>query len=299
MAAMVEAMVVGAAPAEPVMAMAVMVGLTEPAGTVELMAGRMEPMGVIAIATSDAAAATSDDAAAAAAATTSDDAAAAATTTDAAAVAATTTATDNADPDATTAEPTTLAQAPTTDPSTIAASTTDPSNPAVSNPTDPTNPSAINQAVDPTDQDNAVTAELSAIEDIAITDPRGGSAPNDFTGLGVAELVPGVAKLSGPPAAPVDVAINAVIVSAAQSPWDAVRKAPGVGNVIVTGGIIALGKTPIDGEIPGGGGQPAWLRLIPDLRLLNGSVIPPVVPNVIDIRILNCPIKIVDPPEGG
>ena len=91
-----------------------------------------------------------------------------------------------------------------------------------------------------------------------------------------------------------DVAINAVIVSAPQSPWDAITKAPGVRNVIVTGGIIALGKTPIEGEIPGGGPQPSWLRLIPDLRLLNGSMIPPVVPNVIDIRIMNCPIKIED-----
>jgi hypothetical protein len=27
---------------------------------------------------------------------------------------------------------------------------------------------------------------------------------------------------------------------------------------------------------------------------LNGSVTPPVVPNVIDIRIMNCPIKIED-----
>jgi hypothetical protein len=82
-----------------------------------------------------------------------------------------------------------------------------------------------------------------------------------------------------------------VIVSAAESPWDAIKKAPGVGNVIVTGGIVALGKTPIDGEIPEGGPQPTWLRLIPDLTLLNGSVIPPVVPNLIDIRLMNCPIE--------
>jgi hypothetical protein len=125
---------------------------------------------------------------------------------------------------------------------------------------------------------------------IPTTDPRGGeevSAP-------VNNGIPGGAApaLGGPGAAPVDVAINAVIVSAAQSPWDAIRRAPGVRNVIITGGIIALGKTPIPGEIPGGGPQPAWLRLIPDLRLLNGSAIPPVVPNVIDVRIMNFPIKI-------
>jgi len=50
--------------------------------------------------------------------------------------------------------------------------------------------------------------------------------------------------------------------------------------VIVTGGIVTLGKKPI----PGGGPQPAWLRVIPDPRLLDGSAIPPVVPNIIDIR---------------
>jgi hypothetical protein len=86
-----------------------------------------------------------------------------------------------------------------------------------------------------------------------------------------------------------------VIISAAQSPWDAIQRAPGVGTITVVGGIVALGKTPIPGEIPGGGPQPDWLRLIPDLRLLNGSMIPPVVPNIIDMRWLNCPIKVEEP----
>ncbi len=135
-----------------------------------------------AAATSDAAAATSDDAATAAAA-----AAATTTTTDAAAVAATTTTTtDNADPDAPTTDPTTVAQAPTAD---------------------PTDPPAVNQAVDPTDQNNAVTEELSSIEDIATTDPRGGSVPDEFAGPGIAGPGPGVAKVPGTPIAPVDVAI--------------------------------------------------------------------------------------------
>ena len=139
---------------------------------------------------------------------------------------------------------------------------------------------------------NAVTPELAAITSIPTTDPRGGEVGSPAVTNGVpggAAPAPG-----GPVPAPVDVAINAVIVSAAQSPWDAIRRAPGVRNVIVTGGIIALGKTPIPGEIPGGGPQRAWLRLIPDLRLLNGSAIPPVVPNVINVRIMNCPKKIED-----
>lgn len=146
----------------------------------------------------------------------------------------------------------------------------------------------------PTDPTAAVNAEtpLDAIQSIAVTDPRGGFVPvnsTDSDALG-GTVVPG----SGPKG-PVDIHINAVIVSAAQSPWDAIAKAPGVRNVIVAGGIIALGKEPIDGEIPNGGPQPPWLRLIPDLRLLNGSMIPPVVPNVIDIRTMSCPFKIEDP----
>jgi hypothetical protein len=33
------------------------------------------------------------------------------------------------------------------------------------------------------------------------------------------------------------------------------------------------------------GSLPAFLKIIPDPKLLNGSLIPPVVPNVIDVRI--------------
>ncbi|MBV8482450.1 MAG: hypothetical protein JO077_06250 [Verrucomicrobia bacterium] len=245
-----------------------------------------------AAATSDAAAtaATSDDAASTAAAATSDDAAAAAAaaaaTTDAATVAAvaaaTTTTTANNAPDA----------PANTDPSAVAPSNTDPSAPTAP-PTDPTNnANAIDNdpTAPPTTVTIGLTPELAAIVSIPTTDPRGGEGVvptvNNGAPIGAAPA------LGGPVAAPVDVAINAVIVSAAQSPWDAIRRAPGVRNVIITGGIIALGKTPIPGEMPGGGPQPAWLRLIPDLRLLNGSAIPPVVPNVIDIRIMNCPIAI-------
>jgi hypothetical protein len=152
---------------------------------------------------------------------------------------------------------------------------------------------------DPTTEQNAVSPEIAAIEAIATTDPRGGFVPFTIPGTDVSGLAPGSTIVSGTSGAPVDVAINAVIVSAGQSPWDAITKGLGVRNVIVTGGIIALGKTPIEGEVPGGGPQPAWLRLIPDLRLLNGSMIPPVVPNVIDIRILSSPIEILNPPQGG
>jgi len=43
---------------------------------------------------------------------------------------------------------------------------------------------------------------------------------------------------------------------------------------------IALGKTPLPGEPPPGSPQPAWLLVVPDLRLLDGSVIRPLSPTL-------------------
>jgi hypothetical protein len=140
----------------------------------------------------------------------------------------------------------------------------------------------------------------NAIQSEATTDPRGGSGPSSFDNAGAplaaaGPVGPGAGVL---PATPVDIAINAVIVSAANSPWGAVQRGPGVRNITVTGGIIALGGTPLPGEPPPGSPQPAWLRVIPDPPLLDGSVIPPVVPNLIDIRWLNCPIEVIDNPSS-
>ena len=177
--------------------------------------------------------------------------------------------------------------------------TTDPTNnnDAVAPPTDPTNNNQNFSVTAPTtnpSQQATVTPELAAIMAIPTTDPRGGFGPPNPADSGIAkpDVVTTIPPGGPAPTAPVDVEIHAVIVSAAQSPWDAVEKGPGVRNVIIVGGIVALGKTPIPGEIPGGGPQPGWLRVIPDLRLLNGSMIPPVVPNIMDIRIMNCPIRI-------
>jgi hypothetical protein len=71
---------------------------------------------------------------------------------------------------------------------------------------------------------NGVTAEVAAIEDQATTDPRGGEAPSSFddaapSGAPLAAGGPVGPGAGAPPAAPVDIAINAVIVSGANSPW--------------------------------------------------------------------------------
>jgi hypothetical protein len=167
-------------------------------------------------------------------------------------------------------------------------------------PDPPNNPTENQDAINtvPTLTINSNVTPLDAIQSIATTDPRGGFFPGDVPpdGLGLA-LDANVTTIppreSPPPGAPPEnIEIHAVIVSAAQSPWDAIKRAPGVGTVTIVGGIVALGKTPIPGEIPGGGPQSDWLRIIPDLRLLNGSMIPPVVPNIIDIRWMKCPIKV-------
>jgi len=163
--------------------------------------------------------------------------------------------------------------------------------PAVSDPTtDPTTIDPISVSPEET--------PLDAIQAIPTTDPRGGEEPipgstNDDVLAGAGGSV---FPAGGAPSAPVDVEIDAVIVSGANSPWGAVQRAPGVRNVTVVGGIIALGKTPLPGEPPPGSPQPGWLRVVPDLRLLDGSVIPPVVPNIIDIRWLNCPIGVIENP---
>src|SRR5271165_4122312 len=189
--------------------------------------------------------------------------------------------------------------------STSTDSTAAPDGSAAAPSSDPTaDPNAVTQNADETE--NALTPEMNAIMSIPTTDPRGGTVTPTTTTTTDDALddvpvgAPGASGLRGvtPAAAPVDVGIHAVIVSGAMTPWDAIGKVPGVGTVTVTGGIVALGTTPIRGEPPGGGPQPSWLRLVPDLDLLNGSVIPPVVPNVIDVRITRYSIEAVEKPNN-
>ena len=117
---------------------------------------------------------------------------------------------------------------------------------------------------------------------------RGGEAPS---GIDSGAFAPQSAPF--PPGLPLDtggiaqdVAIHAVIVSGIQSPWNAISRAPGVRNLTLTGGLVALGRTPRPGETVAGGSPPSFLKIIPDPKLLNGSMIPPIVPNVIDVRII-------------
>jgi hypothetical protein len=74
--------------------------------------------------------------------------------------------------------------------------------------------------------------------------------------------------------------IHAVIISGRSDPARVVTSA----NVTLTGGVVALGKDPSPSAAPN-----PWssgLRIVPDEALLTGAKIPPVTPNIIDVRIV-------------
>jgi hypothetical protein len=79
---------------------------------------------------------------------------------------------------------------------------------------------------------------------------------------------------------PVPTNIHAVIVSGRSDPAKIVASQ----NVTLTGGVVALGKDPAPPAAPS-----AWttgLHILPDEALLTGARIPPVTPNIVDVRIV-------------
>ena len=156
----------------------------------------------------------------------------------------------------------------------------DPANPTNNAFTDPTNQTAVTEPID--------FAAQQAHD--AITDPWGGvpgpvtfGNANQFGPNGnLAPEGPGnpgpipLPPTTGAPS-PRRAQIHAVIVSNLSDPSQVLS-----GNVDLTGGIIALGSP--TGSLKPGRWDPR-VRIIPDPDLLNGSKIPPLVPNVIDVRI--------------
>jgi hypothetical protein len=86
-----------------------------------------------------------------------------------------------------------------------------------------------------------------------------------------------------PPSSPVSTShsdIHAVIISGLSDPAKVIASP----DVTVTGGIVALGKVNAIGAVPS-----AWspgLHVLPDYALLTGAKVPPVTPNIIDVRIV-------------
>lgn len=74
--------------------------------------------------------------------------------------------------------------------------------------------------------------------------------------------------------------IHAIIISGRSDPAKIVTSQ----NVTLTGGIVALGKDPVPPAAPN-----PWstgLHIVPDEALLTGAKIPPLTPNIIDVRIV-------------
>ena len=86
---------------------------------------------------------------------------------------------------------------------------------------------------------------------------------------------------ASPPVGPiVSSNIHAVIISGLPDPAKVIASP----NVTLTGGIVALGKASSSSSI-----SSSWspgVRILPDYNLLTGIKIPPVTPNIIDVRIV-------------
>jgi hypothetical protein len=87
---------------------------------------------------------------------------------------------------------------------------------------------------------------------------------------------------ASPGPVPASANIHAIIISGRSDPAKIVTSS----NVTLTGGIVALGK---DSSPPA---RPttqwsAGLRIVPDEALLTGIKIPPITPNIIDVRIVS------------
>jgi hypothetical protein len=104
--------------------------------------------------------------------------------------------------------------------------------------------------------------------------------PYRAAGQGSSSSAPGSPERSAPPTVSTPANIHAVIISGLSDPAKVITSP----NVTVTGGIVALGK---DGSPPP---TPSpWspgLRIVPDRALLTGEKIPPVTPNILDVRIV-------------
>jgi hypothetical protein len=86
--------------------------------------------------------------------------------------------------------------------------------------------------------------------------------------------------------------IHAVVISGLSDPAKVIASP----NVTLTGGLVALGKANAAGSTVS-----AWspgLRILPDYELLTGTKIPPVTPNIIDVRIVRQQVQ-ADFPSAG
>jgi hypothetical protein len=118
----------------------------------------------------------------------------------------------------------------------------------------------------------------------------GGDTPAPPTGGNTTQPQP-PQRTSLPPN-PAQTNIHAVIISGLSDPAKVIASP----NVTLTGGRVALGKANA-----AGGTASTWspgLRIVPDYELLAGTKIPPVTPNIIDVRIVRQQVQANFPSPG-
>lgn len=106
----------------------------------------------------------------------------------------------------------------------------------------------------------------------------GGDTPTSPTGGATTEPQP--PQQNSTTSNPGHSRIHAVIISGLSDPAKVIASS----NVTLTGGIVALGK--VNGSASLSSSWSPALRILPDYDLLIGSKIPPVTPNIIDVRIV-------------
>jgi len=127
-------------------------------------------------------------------------------------------------------------------------------------------------------QDLSIVTDLAVLVSNGFNDGSGSSTIYNPTAASIvtSQKVVGV-NLDAPPK---PVAINALVVGGSSDPWKTVD-AYLVGTMTVYGGIAAVGTAALSPAVTN-----PRLTIQPDLGLLNGSKIPPITPNVFDIRIM-------------
>jgi hypothetical protein len=176
---------------------------------------------------------------------------------------------------------------------------------AVAPPTDPTAFTAVDFAVQ--QAFDAVANPFGGVPG-AIQDGAAGPGTNPVPVLGgsgaAPPRAPGGSPASVPPPSSIPpppgirtpsarrAQIHAVIVSSLSDPSQVLT-----GNVDLTGGIVALGLPDSTSPQIAGHWDPN-VRITPDPELLNGDKIPPLVPNVIDVRIMHHEVSATIESEG-
>ena len=171
---------------------------------------------------------------------------------------------------------------------------------AVAPPTDPTDFTAIDFAAQ--QAFDAVANPFGGVPGtVAPQDGAAGPGTNPVPVLGgsgaASPPAPGRSPASVPPSVPGTPSarraqIHAVIVSSLSDPSQVLT-----GNVNLTGGIVALGLPDSTSPQITGHWDPN-VRITPDPELLNGDKIPPLVPNVIDVRIMHHEVSATIESEG-